>query len=105
MLAQLESDGMLSDRRSAEAYIRGYGLRHGSSRLRRALHEKGISGELSAELLEGLPDEVDRARQVWMRKFSAVPADPREWARQARFLQSRGFSTDVIRRILKERAE
>ena len=29
------------------------------------------------------------------------PADAREWARQARFIQSRGFSTDIIRRLLK----
>jgi regulatory protein len=39
---------------------------------------------------------------VWSRKFSAAPGDAREWARQARFLQSRGFATDIIRRLLKE---
>ena len=33
--------------------------------------------------------------------LTAAPADAREWARQARFLQSRGFATDIIRRVLK----
>jgi regulatory protein len=37
------------------------------------------------------------------RKFSAAPArPPKEWARQARFLQSRGFAGDIIRRLLKQ---
>jgi regulatory protein len=48
-----------------------------------------------------LPDELERAREIWARKFASPPADAREWARQARFIQSRGFSTDIIRRLLK----
>jgi regulatory protein len=53
-----------------------------------------------ADLAE-LGDELERARAVWAKKFSAAPADAREWARQARFLQSRGFSTEIIRKLLK----
>ena len=42
-----------------------------------------------------LPDELEKARALWSRKYSAAPTDQREWARQARFLQSRGFSCAV----------
>ena len=49
-------------------------------------------------------DDLERARVVWRRKFPAAPTDAREWARQARFLQGRGFASDVIRRLLKEPA-
>ena len=38
---------------------------------------------------------------VWHSKFSNAPCDAREWARQARFLQGRGFSSDIIRKLLK----
>ena len=66
---------------------------------------KGADDETIAAALENadLPDEIDRARAIWLRKFRTVPQNQKEWARQARFLQSRGFSSDVIRRLLKER--
>jgi regulatory protein len=38
---------------------------------------------------------------VWAGRFAAPPADAREWARQARFLQGRGFASETIRRLLK----
>ena len=52
-----------------------------------------------------LPAELTRARDLWTRKFGAAPADRREWAKQARFMQARGFSTDVIRHLLREPEE
>jgi regulatory protein len=52
-----------------------------------------------------LPDEMARARAAWSRKFSAAPTNPKEWARQARFLQSRGFAGDIVRRLLKQPLE
>lgn len=105
MLAQLESEGLLSDSRYAEAYLRSHGDRFGTARLRRTLREKGIPAEVAAAPLGELVEELERARGVWARKFDAVPRDPREWARQARFLQSRGFATEVIRRLLREMPE
>jgi regulatory protein len=84
--------------------VRSHASRLGASRLRQNLKTRGVNGELiDVQLAQGaLPDELERARAVWSRKFSAAPGDAREWARQARFLQSRGFATDIIRRLLKE---
>lgn len=105
VLSQLESQGLLSDSRAAAAFVRARSERFGAARLRQDLRSRGIGDEvIEAEVAE-LPDELERARAVWVRKFSQPPADARQWARQARFLQGRGFSTAVIRRILKEAAE
>lgn len=104
VLAELQRHNLQSDTRFAESYVRSHGERFGVAKLRHTLRSKGIAGEVvEAELGSGdLADESARARAVWARKFAAVPADGKEWAKQARFLQSRGFSTDVIRRVLKE---
>lgn len=105
VLAQLETEGLLSDARYAEAYVRSHGDRFGAAKLRQTLRSKGIGTELSQGQICALPDELERARAVWARKYAASPNDAREWARQARFLQSRGFAVDVIRRLLKEPVE
>ena len=59
--------------------------------------------EQRAELREQLrATEYDRALEVWKKRFSAKPEDRAVYAKQARFLASRGFAHDVIRRILGE---
>jgi len=112
VLDQLETDGLLSDQRMAAAYLRGHAARFGLAKLRMNLRAKGVSEELIEQCLaqgvEGdavADSEEERALDVWRRKFSGPPADPRAWAQQARFLQSRGFASDVIRKTLKAIAE
>ncbi|MBU0751652.1 MAG: recombination regulator RecX [Gammaproteobacteria bacterium] len=105
VLADLERSGLLSDARAASAYVRGHAARFGAARLRQTLRTKGVESALIEQQVAELPAEIERAREVWTRKFGSAPGDAREWARQARFLQSRGFSSDVIRRLLKDTAE
>jgi regulatory protein len=38
---------------------------------------------------------------VWRKKFATAPADAAEKAKQMRFLQSRGFTPEVIRRAIR----
>ena len=102
VLAQLEAEGLLSDARAAAAYVRAHGARFGAARLRRDLRRRGLDPTIAAAEVGELPSEFERALTVWSKKFSALPGDAREWARQARFLRSRGFATDVIRRLLKD---
>jgi regulatory protein len=104
VLADLECSGLLSDARAASAWVRGHAARFGAARLRQTLRTKGVASELIEEQVAGLPAEIERAREIWARKFGTAPADAHEWAKQARFLQSRGFAADVIRRLLKEPA-
>lgn len=95
---------LLSDARFAHAWVRGKAGRFGVSRLRHELARRGVERETIDAALESecTADEIDRARHVWSIKFGAAPADAREWAKQARFLQSRGFSAELIRKLLKE---
>lgn len=106
VVAELQTSHLQSDNRVAENYLRSHAARLGASRLRQNLKSRGVAGELiEAQIAQAaLPDELERARAVWTRKFSAAPADAREWARQARFLRGRGFAGDVIRRLLREPA-
>lgn len=103
-LDRLVDLGLLSDARFADAYIRAKADRFGASRLRGELVRRGVAQDLIASALDGsdADSEFDRAREIHHRKFATPPTDAREWARQARFLQGRGFSTEIIRRVLRE---
>ena len=96
--------GLQSDTRYAEAFVRGKAGRFGASRLRSELARCGIDRDLIDEAIAGecVESEADRARAVLRGRFTEPPADAREWARQARFLQTRGFAPDLIRKLLKE---
>jgi len=104
VLNRMTELGLLSDNRFAEAWVRGKAGRFGTARLRHDLAQRGVARDtidaaLDSECTEG---EIERARAIWHSKFGAAPSDAREWARQARFLQGRGFAGDVIRKLLKE---
>ena len=106
VLADMQAAQLQSDSRAAESYVRSHADRLGASRLRQNLKTRGVAGELiDAQLApDALPNELDRARAVWRKKFADAPTDAQDWARQARFLQARGFASDIIRRLLKEPA-
>ena len=96
--------GLQSDTRYAEAFVRVKAARFGAARLRNELSRRGVERELIDEAIAGecSTPEVERARTVLHSRFHAPPIDAREWARQARFLQTRGFASDLIRKLLKE---
>ena len=104
VLNELARANLQSDARFAESYLRSQATRLGAARLRQTLRSKGVdSGLIETQLNHHeLPDEAARARAVWTKKFAAPPVDARAWAKQARFLQGRGFSSEVIRRLLKD---
>ncbi|GAB1395103.1 hypothetical protein MASR1M60_32670 [Rhodocyclaceae bacterium] len=102
VLNELAKSGLQSDARFAESYLRSQAGRLGGARLRQTLRQKGVCAELVQTHIEDLPDELARAHGVWQKKFAVVPADAKEWAKQARFLQGRGFSSEIIRKLLKE---
>ncbi|MCB1937814.1 MAG: recombination regulator RecX [Rhodocyclaceae bacterium] len=104
VLDRLEALDLQSDSRFAQSYVRSRQARLGSRRLRHELQQKGIAEALidtaMASTLEA--DDLARAQDVWQKKFGQPPGDAREWAKQARFLQGRGFGADIIHRILKD---
>ena len=101
VLDVLQAQRLLSDRRYATQRVAARASRYGDARLRQELRQHGVSDEdISAALPEG-GDEVARCRAVWARKFPQPSQSREEQARQMRFLQYRGFSSDVIRRVLR----
>ena len=101
-LDELAAAGLLSESRAAASVLSGQGQRYGVRRLRQTLQAKGIEPELlSATLQQARGTELDRAREVWRRRFGAPPADAAERARQMRFLAGRGFEGEVIRRVVQ----
>lgn len=102
VIADLEASNLQSDRRFAEAWVRGNSGRLGLARLRQTLRQRGVDNEIALAALSSpdLGDELMRARDVWSRKYDVAPTSRNDWARQARFLQSRGFAADIIRRVV-----
>jgi len=102
LLDDLAARGWLSDERAATQLVHAKRSRFGTQRITHELRQKGIAEDLISDALPELKDsELEAARQVWQRKFGALPQDAKEKARQMRFLQSRGFSLDVIFHVLR----
>lgn len=97
-LQQLQQQGLLSDLRFTEAYVY-YRVQRGDGplKLQRELKQRGVSADIVGPQLEQV-DWPTALRQYWQRRFSTPASNYREWARQARHLQSRGFSSEQIRR-------
>jgi len=105
LLDDLTARGWLSDERAATQLVHAKRGRFGTQRIAHDLSQKGISEDLIGEVLPQLKEtELEAARQVWQRKFGTLPQDAKEKARQMRFLQSRGFSLDVVFKVLKKLA-
>ncbi len=74
----------------------------GASRVRQELQAKGLNPEAVAQAVADLQGtEVARAREVWRKKFGQPPADLAERGKQMRFLASRGFGGEAIRRVVQ----
>ncbi len=102
VLDELEKRNWLSDARAAEQMVNVRRGRYGAQRIVHELRQKGIADELIGGTLPQLKEtEFDAAREVWRKKFGALPQDQKEKARQARFLQSRGFGLEVILKVLR----
>ena len=98
-LEALEAERLLDDARCLERFV-AYRAERGQGPLRIALDLKthGVPAELIGPALAAATDWRALARTVRRRRFgAAAPADWSEKARQARFLQYRGFSSDDIR--------
>lgn len=102
LLLDLEKRGWLSDARALEQTVRIRSTRFGTQRIAHELRQKGISDELINSVMPQLKQgELEAAREVWRKKFATPPQDQKEKARQMRFLQTRGFSMEVIFRVMK----
>lgn len=101
LLHTLERENWLSNQRFAQSLVNRRAQRQGTQRIVQELKQHGLSDDAVSDIGERLRQtEFERAEAVWSKKFHQLPVDAKEYARQFRFLGSRGFAPEAIRRIL-----
>lgn len=106
ILADFQKRNWVSDSRFTEQILHARKAKFGSARIAHELREKGVSDNLIVEALQDVKhDELENAKAVWRKKFAAPPNSREEWAKQARFLQSRGFGFEIIRKVINEQED
>ena len=106
VLDDFEARGWLSDQRFAEALVRRRSERFGTRKIQDELSQAGVDSSKTANLLKNLKEtEYQRAYELWLRKFGAVATEQKERARQYRFLASKGFSSNVVSKVIAGRPD
>lgn len=99
LLDQLEVQGHLSDARFVESRVHVRHARFGNRRIESELRQHGLAPD--PQLRQQLrATEMTRALEVWRKKFGHRAADAAGRAKQARFLAARGFTADVVHKIV-----
>ncbi len=101
----LETGRLLSDGRFAEDLLRVRRERgYGPLRIKKEMQDKGVDAQLIARYVDAAdPQWVEVLKRVRRKKFGdRRPKSYQERARQARFLQYRGFTFDQVQSVLNE---
>ena len=100
-LDELQAKGFIDEQRVIESVLHRRVAKLGMARIKQELQGKGLDPQAVGEALANLqPSERERALAVWRKKFGAPPPDAQAAAKQMRFLASRGFGAEVIRRVV-----
>jgi regulatory protein len=101
-LDDLQAKGFINEQRVLESVVHRRAPRLGAMRVRQELQAKGLSPEAVAQAVAELRgSEVERAREVWRKKFGVPAEDPKSRLKQMRFLAARGFGGETIQRVVK----
>jgi regulatory protein len=99
LLSELEGRKLLSNHRFAEMRAHILSRKYGAAKIRQDLKSKGVPDEIVETVsAEG---ELERAAAILQRKYRSAANTREEKAKRARFLQSRGFSSEVIYRLIR----
>ena len=101
-LDELQGRDFINDGRAIESVVHRRSGKLGAARVQQELAAKGLTGEAVAEAMAHLRDtEVERAREVWRKKFGERASDANARAKQIRFLMTRGFNPEVVRKVVQ----
>jgi regulatory protein len=107
VIQKLAGKRLVSDERFATSFVHHHAKRgQGPVRIRAALRQQGVADAQVEEALRSAEiDWLQLARDVRRRKFgAAVPRSLGERAKQARFLQYRGFDAEQLRTAFRDDA-
>ena len=100
-LDELQAKGFISEQRVVESVLNRRSAKLGTARIKQELQSKGLAPEAVLEAVDRLrATELERAREVWRKKFGVAPVDATERAKHMRFLAGRGFGGDAIRKVV-----
>lgn len=106
ILDELQSKGFIDEQRVIESVLYRRAAKLGTTRIKQELQDKGLDPQATTEALAMLQvSELERAQALWRKKFGVAPADVKMQAQQMRFLMSRGFGSETIRRVVKASSE
>ncbi len=101
VLDALQREGWQSNERFAQGLVHRRAALRGTARIVQELRQHGLDDHLVAQASARLKaTEHERAQAVWAKRYGTKPVDRNDYARQARFLAGRGFSSETIRRVL-----
>ncbi|MCX8522173.1 MAG: recombination regulator RecX [Rhodoferax sp.] len=101
VLDKLAAKGFINESRVVESVIHRRSARLGTQRIKQELQAKGLEPEAVSQAVRQLQrSEVTRAREVWRKKFGSPAQNAAERAKHMRFLSSRGFDAEAIRRVV-----
>ena len=104
LLDQLEASGLLNTARFIESRVHARAARFGNRRIEYELRQHGLAPDAATQD-QLRSTELARAREVWRKKFGRPATNLAERAKQTRFLAARGFSGDVVRRLVSGAVE
>jgi regulatory protein len=101
VLDELQTKGFLDEQRAADSLAHRRGQKLGTARVVQEMRSRGIELDAIESATQHLKaTEIERAREVWRKKFGEPAQDAAERAKQMRFLITRGFSSEIIRRVV-----
>jgi len=103
VMARLKKENWQSDSRFLQATANVSAQKWGAVRIAAKLRQHQLpEEEVNAALNSLHASEYERAKAVWEKKFKGQAyTTGQEYAKQTRFLLSRGFSADIVRKIIR----
>jgi regulatory protein len=99
LLDRLAAHGWLNERRFVESRVNARQARFGNRRIESELREHGLTLDAAAAA-RLRASELARAHEVWRKKFGQRASDAASHAKQVRFLSARGFSSEVVHKVV-----
>ncbi len=101
-LDDLQAKGFIDETRVLESVLNHRASKLGNGRIKQELQAKGLAPAAVSQAMLDLKDsEFARAQNIWQKKFGSPAVDANERAKHYRFLLSRGFSSEVVRKVVK----
>jgi regulatory protein len=100
-LDELQAKDFINEQRVVDSVLHRRSAKLGAARIKQELQSKGLAAAAVLDAVDLLKStEVERAREVWRKKFGSAPENAAERGKQMRFLMSRGFGSEAIRKVI-----